>query len=65
MLKIVLNEFGVDNTLTEIRHTLEDALGTNISKKQKDIAIAKALGAVESLFYMVEIESEQKDEVDD
>ena len=63
MTKIVLNEYGVETTLTEIRHYLEDALYKTISKKQKDRAISKALGAVEALFYIVDvIENDSNDE---
>ena len=65
MMNIALHEYGIENTLTEIRHTLEDALGANVSKKQKDIAIAKALGAVVSLFYTVEVESDQEEHLDE
>lgn len=55
MLNIKMNEFGVENTLTEIRYYLKDAIGDKVSKKRKDEAICKALGAVEALFNMIEI----------
>lgn len=61
MLNIVLNEYGVETTLTEIRDTLENALCKTISKKQKDVAIAKALGAVEALFYIVDVDDVDND----
>lgn len=55
MLNIELDDYGVENVLEDIRDCLEDALDNNISKKQKNEAICKALGAVKALCYMIKI----------
>lgn len=54
MLKIELNERGVENTLIEIRDYLESAIETS-SKKYKNEMIYKALGAVNALYYVIDV----------
>ena len=54
MLTVKLYEFGIENTLREISSYLDDAIGGNVSKKRKDEAICKALGAIEALFNVVQ-----------
>jgi hypothetical protein len=54
MLEIKLNDYGVENTLTEIRDYLELAIESN-SKKQKNEMIYKALGAVRTLYYVIDV----------
>lgn len=58
MMNIALHEYGIENTLREIRQTLEEALGKIVSKELKDIAIAKALGLADALFYVIEVEND-------
>lgn len=55
MLKIELSSYGYYDAIREIRNDLEQALGKNVSKKQKDVYICKALGAVKALWNLVEL----------
>lgn len=64
MLKIELNDYGVDDTLKEIGGYLESAIKTK-SKKQKDEKIYKALGAVETLYYVINITETDADTEDE
>ena len=54
MLEIKLNDYGVENTLTEIRNYLESAIKSD-SKKRKNEMIYKALGTVQTLYYMIDV----------
>ena len=55
MLNIKLTEYGVDDTLKDIRENLESALGKQTSKRRKDEMIYRALGAVDALWNMISI----------
>lgn len=54
MLEIKLNDYGVEDILREISDYLESAIKSN-SKKQKNEIIHKALGAIETLYYVIEV----------
>jgi len=54
MLKIELNDYGIEDVLKEIINDLELAIKKN-SKKQKNDIIYKALGKVETLYYVINI----------
>lgn len=54
MLKIELNQYGVEDTLKEISEYLESAIVSN-SKKRKDEIIHKALGAIDTLYYVLDV----------
>lgn len=54
MLKIELNDYGIEDVLQEIINDLELAIKKN-SKKQKNDIIYKALGKVETLYYVINI----------
>ena len=54
MLNIRLNDYGVDDTLKEISEYLELAIKSN-SKKRKNEIMNKALGAIETLYYVIDI----------
>lgn len=54
MLEIKLNDYGVGDILREISDYLESAIKSN-SKKQKNEIIHKALGAIETLYYVIEV----------
>lgn len=54
MLKIELNDYGVEDVLKEISDDLQSAIKKN-SKKQKDEIIYKALGKIETLYYVINI----------
>lgn len=60
MLEIKLNDYGVENTLTEIRDWLESAIESD-SKKQKNEMIHKALGAVQTLYYTIDVTEVEDD----
>ena len=55
MLKIELRDCGLDDTLREIIDYLESAI-KNKHKKQKDELMNKALGAIETLYYIINVE---------
>ena len=54
MLEIKLNDYGVDDILKEICRDLESAIKSK-SKKQKNDTMIKALGAIETLYYLINI----------
>lgn len=59
MLKIELRDYGVEDILRKISCYLESAIKLN-SKKEKNEIICKALGAINTLYYVISVE-----EVDD
>ena len=54
MLKIELNDYGFDDTLKEVIDYLNLAIKSNF-KKQKNETISKALGMIETLYYIVKV----------
>ena len=54
MLEIKLVEYGVDDVLKNICKWLEDAINSN-SKKKKNEIMNRALGAIDTLYYIVNI----------
>ena len=60
MLEIKLNDYGVEDTLKEIGEYLESAIKSK-SKKQKNEIIYKALGAVNTLYYVIEVTEVETD----
>ena len=61
MLKIEVSSYGYYDAIKEIRMDLEQALSKNVSKKQKDKAICKALGAATALWNLVELNEISED----
>lgn len=55
MLNMELTSYGLDDTLKKIMNDLESALGRSCSKKQKDKAICKTLGAINTLWNMIQV----------
>ena len=55
MLKIELNDYGVEDTLREVSGYLESAI-KSISKREKNEIIHKALGAINALYYVISIQ---------
>lgn len=55
MLNVELTTYGLDDTLKNMRETLNDVLGNKCSKQRKDEAIYFALGALEAIWNMVQI----------
>jgi hypothetical protein len=60
MLEIKLNDYGVEDILREISDYLESAIASN-SKKQKNEIIHKALGAIETLYYVIDVTEVETD----
>lgn len=54
MLNIELSEYGVEDTLKEIAEYLEEAIKSS-SKKRKNEIIHKALGAIDTLYYVINV----------
>lgn len=54
MLKIELHECGIENTLREIKDYLKSAIESS-SKGYKNEMIYKALGAVNALYYVIDV----------
>lgn len=65
MLNIELMQCGLDDTLKEIRSDLESVIGKSYSKRQKDAAIYKTLGAVNTIWNMVTVVEVDNDTVSD
>lgn len=49
MLNIELTEYGLDDTLRDIKDSLSCVLGKSFSKNYKDNAINRAIGAIDAL----------------
>lgn len=67
MLSMELIQDGLDNTLRDMRVDLEDVLGKNVSKQQKDAIIYKTLGAINTLWNMIrvtEVDMDTEDKTD-
>lgn len=54
MLNIELSEYGIENTLREVSEYLESAIKSS-SKKKKNEIMYKALGAIDTLYYVVDV----------
>lgn len=55
MLKIELHNCGVDDTLRETIRLLESAIESK-HKKEKDALMNNALGAIETLYRIIDVE---------
>lgn len=60
MLKIELCDYGVEDTLKDISEYLESAIKST-SKKKKNEIIYKALGAINTLYYVINVEEVDTD----
>lgn len=63
MLNIKLTQYGLDDTIKEIIDDLESVIGGSYSKKQKDAVIYKTLGAVNTIWNMVQVVEADNDTV--
>lgn len=61
MYSIKLDEYGFEHTLNEVSKCLELAKKSN-SKKQKNEMICKAIGAIDTLYYVIYVETDTEDE---
>jgi hypothetical protein len=64
MLKIELIDYGLEDTLKKISSYLESAIKSK-HKKQKDALMNKALGAIETLYYIINVEEVNTDVTDE
>ena len=55
MLNVEMTVYGIDDTLKEMRIDLEDALGRGVSKKRKNELIYKTLGAINTLWNLINV----------
>lgn len=63
MLNIKLTQYGLDDTIKEIISDLESVIGRSYSKKQKDDMIYKTLGAVNTIWNMVQVVETDNDTI--
>lgn len=63
MLNIKLTQYGLDDTIKEIIDNLKSVIGGSYSKKQKDAVIYKTLGAVNTIWNMVQVVEADNDTV--
>jgi hypothetical protein len=52
MISLELYNYGIENTCKEVETILRGVLGQKVSKQEKDIAIAKAMGMVSTIYNM-------------
>lgn len=63
-MNIKLYEYGLDNSLTDAVTILRGAMGTKLSKRDKDIKIAEAIGIIDTARIMT-IVSEPEEQATD
>ena len=63
-MDIELNGYGLDNSLIDAVEILRGAMGTKLSKKDKDIKIAEAIGIIDTARIMI-IVSEPEEQATD
>ena len=54
-MNIELYEYGLDVQLTEAVKILRGAIGTILSKKDKDIQISEAIGIIDTVRLMINV----------
>lgn len=60
-MKIELYEYGLEMRLKEAVDILRGAIGTKLSKKDKDVKIAEAIGIIDTVHFMIIVsEPEEK-----
>lgn len=55
MLAVELTPYGVDDSIKYAKDILYDALGRKVSKRRKDEAIYRAVGALDAWYALVSI----------
>lgn len=63
-MNIILNEYGLDNSLIDAVNILRDAMGTKLSKKDKDIKIAEAIGIIDTARIMTVVSEPEEQATD-
>ena len=64
-MKIELYEHGLDNRLGAAVTILRGALGKKLSKKDKDVRIAEAIGIIDTVNFMVIVSDDAKEQATD
>ena len=64
-MKIELYEYGLDVRLQEAERELRSGLAAKLSKRDKDVCIAKALGTIETLRLMLTVYDEDATDAGD
>lgn len=64
-MKIELYEYGLGIRLQEAEQELRSGLAAKLSKRDKDVCIAKALGTIETLRLMVMVSDEDATDTGD
>ncbi len=55
MLNIELTEYGLDDTLKDMKDRLEKAIGKKVSKEYKDNIIYETIGAINALYNTLQV----------
>lgn len=63
-MKIELYEYGLDNQLGAAATILRGAMGKKLSKKDKDIRIAEAIGIIQTVNFMSVVSDPDKQVTD-
>ena len=61
-MKIKLTNWGLDDTLRDMKTKLCEALGRDVSKNDKDAAMREVIGSIEALTNLIIIEEEETEE---
>ena len=64
-MKIDLYEYGLDNSLIDAVKILRGAIGTKLSRKDKDIKIAEAIGIIDTVRMMTVVSEPEEQATDD
>ena len=62
-MKIGLTDYDLDDTIEMIKQDLDSALG-HTSRRRKDEMIYKVLGAVNTLWHMIRVSEEVKEDIE-
>lgn len=64
-MDIKLYEYGLDNSLIDAVNILRGAMGTKLSKRDKDIKIAEAIGIIDTARIMVVVSEPEEQATDE
>ncbi len=63
-MNIELYEYGLDTQLIDAVKILRGAIGTKLSKKDKDIRISEAIGIIDTVRIMVNVTESESEATD-
>jgi hypothetical protein len=61
-MKIKLTNWGLDDTLRDMKNNLCEVLGRDVSKNAKDAAMYEVIGSIEALYNLIAVEDEETEE---